>query len=96
MRYGLFEDGVETPVRLSVKARAETLVIVSENAKSKDRNFSPDGGFGIGLDNTRRLLDIVYGERASLSIVDNEHSFSLVMELPRLQAARVAGNLQLD
>jgi hypothetical protein len=90
VKYGLFEDGVPTPVRLSVKAKEETLVIVSQNAKSRDGNFPRDGGFGIGLDNTRRLLRVVYGERASLSIVDNEHSFSLVMELPQREGTRAA------
>jgi hypothetical protein len=93
VRYGLFEDGVATPVRLSVKAKKETLVIVSENAKSKDRYFSADGGFGIGLDNTRRLLHVIYGNRASLSIIDNQYSFSLVMELPRVQPGKMAANL---
>jgi len=46
------------------------------------KNNSENGRSGIGIENTRKRLDIIYGKKYSLKIDDNIDDFSVILKIP--------------
>lgn len=52
------------------------------NSKHKSENKSNDKYSGIGLDNIRKSLQLIYGENFSLEIHDDENEFEVSLKIP--------------
>ena len=69
------------PVVIRVGARREgddMIVSVSDNG----RGISTAGGTGVGLANTRRRLEVVYGGEARLETIAHENGFVALIRIP--------------
>jgi LytS/YehU family sensor histidine kinase len=77
------------PVVLRVGARRDgqdLILSVSDNGGSA----RPGGaGTGVGLDNTRRRLEVIYGPRARLETLAHDGGFTALVRLPAPQAPAI-------
>jgi hypothetical protein len=77
------------PVIVRVGARREghyLILSVSDNGRAA----RPDGsGSGVGLDNTRRRLEVIYGPRARLESLAHEDGFTALIRLPAPQTPAI-------
>ncbi|MFD1141965.1 sensor histidine kinase [Larkinella insperata] len=69
-------------VRVDVLTNDNTLLFKIENSKvSGPPTPRPGVQGGIGLQNVRKRLDIIYGQRYSLQLFDDEESFLVVLKI---------------
>lgn len=71
------------PVILRVAARrdgGDLLLSVSDNGRAGAAKAPP--GTGVGLDNTRRRLEVIYGARGRLETIAHEDGFTAIVRLP--------------
>ena len=76
-KHGDLSD-TETPLIISAYTEGNTLVYEVSNKKNK--NTKPVDG-GIGLQNIRRRLDLLYASRYSWETADTEHQFSTTLKI---------------
>ncbi len=67
-------------IHLKMELADERLVFNLANSKTPKKNI--DTQKGIGLENTRKRLDLLYADKYSLDIIDNENSFNVKLEIP--------------
>jgi two-component sensor histidine kinase len=67
-------------IHLKIELIKEKLIFMLTNSKAPKKNI--DGQKGIGLENTRKRLDLLYPGKYSLDIYDNESSFTVKLEIP--------------
>ena len=75
------------PVIIRVAARregGELLLSVSDNGGTPAAGKT--GGTGVGLANTRRRLEVIYGPRARLEVIAHEEGFMAIIRLPAAEA----------
>jgi hypothetical protein len=76
------------PVLIRVGARREgqdLILSVSDNGGAKARG----SGTGVGLDNTRRRLEVIYGPRGRLETLAHDGGFTALVRLPLPQAPAI-------
>jgi hypothetical protein len=76
------------PVILRVGARRDgqdLILSVSDNGGAA----RPGPGTGVGLDNTRRRLEVIYGPRARLETIAHDGGFTALIRLPAAQAPAI-------
>lgn len=78
---------VDKPVRLLIKARllAGRLQLLVSNECHNTSNPEAEGGFGIGLSNTRDRLACLYGDRASLLVTESQNIFTANLQIPQIE-----------
>ncbi|NML19532.1 histidine kinase [Pseudoflavitalea sp. G-6-1-2] len=76
-KHGDLSDA-ETPLIITAFTEANTLTYEVSNKKSK-YNKPADGG--IGLQNIKRRLDLLYASRYSCTITDTEHQFTITLKI---------------
>jgi len=67
-------------IHLKMELADERLVFNLANSKAPKKNIEAQKG--IGLENTRKRLDLLYAGKYSLDINDNESSFTVKLEIP--------------
>jgi LytS/YehU family sensor histidine kinase len=78
---------VDKPVRLLIKASllASRLQLQVSNECHNTSNPEAEGGFGIGLSNTRDRLACLYGDRASLLVTESQNTFTANLQIPKIE-----------
>ncbi len=79
-----FKHGIsyktESFITIDLIPGTERLLFVIKNSKSDPKTMNEFSG--IGLENTRKRLDLLYGERYHLDIIDNENLFTVNLSVP--------------
>ncbi len=77
-----FKHGVinnpEDPVKIKIEINYEQLIFMVENLKNEDHK---DPTSGIGLNNVRRRLDLIYPEKHTLAIKEDNHYFMVSLKI---------------
>ncbi|MDN5288031.1 MAG: histidine kinase [Mucilaginibacter sp.] len=76
-KHGDLKDG-EYPVRIAIKADHNQLCFEVFNKKNHHKNKSPGG---IGLENIKRRLELIYKEAHQLTINESAHSFIIKLTI---------------
>lgn len=69
-------------IRIDVDARENTLILKVENSKPDEHLLPSKRISGIGLQNVRKRLDLIYPGRYDLQLIDEEDSYLVILELP--------------
>ncbi|MDW3652250.1 MAG: histidine kinase [Bacteroidia bacterium] len=77
VKHGNLRDP-DHPLRLAISSEEQKLRIYVENQKGKQLK---DEVGGIGLENIRKRLDLIYGDKALFEIRENEYNFQVVIEI---------------
>ena len=79
-----FKHGIsykdESFINIDLIIKEERLLLIVKNSKTDDyqvKNFS-----GIGIDNTRKRLELLYGNNYQLDIIDNKDLFTVNLSIP--------------
>lgn len=75
-KHGTLKEGVLS-IDLSVKANSETIIFNISNSSSNQKTHSD----GIGLQNIKKRLDLLYPNRYKLDISHNDSTFKVDLEL---------------
>lgn len=79
-KHGASETLQQSWVKLTIDAQAHVLIIKVENNKSSD-NGLPVRKEGIGIQNVKRRLDLLYPGRHELKIINGDETFLVVLTL---------------
>jgi two-component system, LytTR family, sensor kinase len=78
-KHGASEDLLQSWVKVSVDSHHDHLVIKVENSKS-GRN-GENGNQGIGIQNVKRRLDLLYPGQHELKLINGEETFLVVLSI---------------
>jgi two-component system, LytTR family, sensor kinase len=79
-KHGASEELQEAWVKVTIDSHADHVVIKVENSKASG-NHHQNGNEGIGIQNVKRRLDLLYPERHSLKIINGEETFLVVLSI---------------
>jgi len=68
-------------IHIILKVSAEKLWFQTENSLSSERIIKESGPGGVGVNNAKKRLDILYGERSKLTINETGLTWKVVLEL---------------
>ncbi len=79
-----FKHGVsyETPSFVHISVVVEGGRVVFRCANSRQNPLKQDGGSGLGQENARRRLDLLYGDRYTLHVDQETGIYTLILDLP--------------
>jgi two-component system, LytTR family, sensor kinase len=77
--HGISKQVGECWIRIDISYDDDRLTVTVEN--SKPDNAEPKKESGIGLQNVRQRLAIVYGDRQQMQVFDNESSYLVVLKI---------------
>ncbi|MEN8229212.1 MAG: histidine kinase [Bacteroidota bacterium] len=81
-KYGISND-TESKILINISREEDGLsVLISNHKVSKVINHSPSNN--IGIQNAKRRLDLLYGDRYSLEITEDEHWFHVNLKIEEL------------
>lgn len=84
VKHGVAPTSRPVMVRVGARREGQDLILsVSDNGRAARPDAS---GTGVGLDNTRRRLEVIYGPRARLETLSHEDGFTALIRLPARQA----------
>ncbi len=69
-------------INLSITIEDEYLVVSTSNCKQENASLPKAESCGIGLENTRRRLDLYYGDRYIWEIKESERDYTSIIKLP--------------
>jgi two-component system LytT family sensor kinase len=78
-KHGASENLLQSWVKVSVDSHADHIVIKVENSKAGDS--IQNGSEGIGIQNVKRRLTLLYPERHELKIINGEETFLVVLSI---------------
>ncbi|TLX76438.1 hypothetical protein E9993_05980 [Labilibacter sediminis] len=73
-------------INISIKHENSTLIFTCNNSKTEKRVTLMSEGHGIGLVNTRKRLNMYYGDKYSWEIFDNKDNYISTIKLPTYEA----------
>ena len=68
-------------IKIRVSTREEEILFEVENNRTPTNTSDPDSGGGVGLENVRKRLDILYPRQHKLVIRENETTFSISLKI---------------
>ena len=68
-------------IRIKVRTREEEILFDVENNRTPSYASDPNSGVGVGLENVKKRLEILYPQRHSLVIRENETTFSICLNI---------------
>lgn len=77
-KHGDLRDA-EQPMRLHISSTEGQLQVVLWNRKNQ---MEKDEQGGIGLDNIRKRLELLYEGRSRFEVIDQEHTFEITLQIP--------------
>jgi hypothetical protein len=97
IKYAVAPTSQPVIVRVGARRDGGDLVLsVSDNGRSAAAGAAgKPAGTGVGLENVRRRLDVLYGRRARLETIGYEDGFSAIVRLPVVEAAAGGPGLSL-
>jgi LytS/YehU family sensor histidine kinase len=78
-KHGISYKG-ESFINIDMTIDEEHLLLVVKNSKSENNQI--DDFSGIGIDNTRKRLELLYGKNYHLDIIDNKDLFTVNLSIP--------------
>jgi LytS/YehU family sensor histidine kinase len=81
-KHSNIENTKEGWIHISMNNKKEEIIFQVENSISSEQYNQDDVG-GIGLENVRRRLELVYGENFDLIINDNMNTYSIVLRIKK-------------
>jgi two-component sensor histidine kinase len=79
-----FKHGIsyknESFINIDLSIGEEQLVLVVKNSKADQNQIKEYSG--IGIDNTKKRLELLYGDNYNLDIIDNEDLFTVNLSIP--------------
>jgi two-component system LytT family sensor kinase len=78
-KHGASEELLEAWVKVTIDSHPDHVVIKVENSKASNPNNHESQG--IGIQNVKRRLDLLYPERHSLKIINGEETFLVVLSI---------------
>jgi two-component sensor histidine kinase len=79
-----FKHGIsykdESFISIDMVMNDERLLLTVKNSKSDNKQVKDSQG--IGIENTRKRLDLLYGDKYHLYIIDNENLFTVNLSIP--------------
>ena len=78
-KHGASENLLQSWVKVSIDAHADHLVIKVENSKAGENG--QNGSEGIGIQNVKRRLDLIYPAQHELKIINGEETFLVVLSI---------------
>ena len=80
-KHGLKGGGNRVFVRINIQVQQDSILFEIENSKGKNSEVQDGKYSGIGIENVRKRLDLIYPEKYSLIIVDKEKTFKVTLNL---------------
>jgi LytS/YehU family sensor histidine kinase len=80
LKHGNIENRNESFIEISLKTSPEKVVYTVENSISRNLKLKDDIG-GIGLDNVKKRLEILYVNRHKLEVSKLQNSFKIQLTL---------------
>jgi two-component system, LytTR family, sensor kinase len=78
-KHGASEDLAQSWVKITIDAGEDHLIAKVENSKSSENGRS--GNEGIGIQNVKRRLDLLYPGRHELKIINGEETFLVILTI---------------
>ena len=78
-KHGASEDLRQSWVKITIDAGEDNLIIKVENSKALDNGRS--GNEGIGIQNVKRRLDLLYPARHELKIINGEETYLVILSI---------------
>jgi signal transduction histidine kinase len=87
VKHGVAPTSRPVIVRVGARRDGQDLILsVSDNGRGKRR---AESGTGVGLDNTRRRLEVIYGAHARLESLVHDDGYTALIRLPAAQAPAI-------
>jgi two-component system LytT family sensor kinase len=80
-KHGAGEDLQQSWVKVTIDSHADHLIIKVENSKSTDNGHSTNREEGIGIQNVKRRLDLLYHEKHELKIMNGAETFLVILSI---------------
>ncbi len=80
-KHGIQGSEKEAFVHVDFKITGKNLTFTIENNRGAFDNWETHPGEGIGIENTRKRLEILYPNKHHMSIQDEEHVFRIILKL---------------
>jgi len=80
-KHGASEDLQQSWVKVTVDSHADHVVIKVENSKAGDNGHAIMRDEGIGIQNVKRRLDLLYPSRHELKIMNGEETFLVILSI---------------
>jgi Histidine kinase/Histidine kinase-, DNA gyrase B-, and HSP90-like ATPase len=87
IKHGVAPTSRPVIVRVGARRDGQDLILsVSDNGGIAAGGRDGPGGTGVGLDNTRRRLEVIYGPRGRLETLAHDGGFTALIRIPAAQA----------
>lgn len=80
-KHGLKGGAEQLFVHINIKASGDNLTFEIENSKGNSRQIEDRKYKGIGIENVRKRLELIYPNRYSLKISDGEKTFKVTLQI---------------
>lgn len=81
-KHGASEDIQQSWVKITIDAGEDHLIAKVENSKASEHGPRGTGGYeGIGIQNVKRRLDLLYPGRHELKIINGEETFLVILSI---------------
>lgn len=80
-KHGLKGGDNNAFVRISIQFQGNSLLFDIENSKGKSTSVQDEKYRGIGIENVRKRLELIYPGKYSLNILDREETFRVTLKL---------------
>jgi two-component system LytT family sensor kinase len=80
-KHGASENLQQSWVKITVDAPEEHIVVKVENSKASENGHARNGSEGIGIQNVKRRLDLLYPEKYELKIINGEETFLVILTI---------------
>lgn len=80
-KHGL-KSGAENPyVKIKIEVYGNSLIFEIENSKGKTTEMTDSKYKGIGIENVKKRLGLIYPNQHSLNILETENSFKVILQI---------------
>lgn len=83
-KHGVSNDTENSWIRIDLSIQADWLTVKVENSKSVSLKTETNGKNGIGLENVRKRLEILYPARHEFKSMCEEHSYLTILKIKNL------------
>lgn len=80
-KHGVINETQKATIRLSLKSKAQHIVFSIENTKPQNETAKRSDKSQIGLENVRKQLNLLYPQKHSLEIIEDQKKFFVKLKL---------------